>query len=68
MSAAMAAWIVQSFANLGLTVTFSRPSPEEEAAVSAYYCPACYGRRDYCGSCKTYHCRCSWARCPKPAR
>ncbi len=29
------------------------------------FCPACYGRRVYCQRCRTWHCLCSWARCPK---
>ena len=29
------------------------------------FCPACYCAKVYCRSCKTIHCLCSWAACPK---
>lgn len=31
----------------------------------AMYCPACCGRKKFCRKCKTAHCDCSWAKCPK---
>lgn len=34
--------------------------------MGASYCPACYGRKIYCRSCRTTHCGCSWSKCPKP--
>lgn len=33
--------------------------------MSAFCCPACYGRKKHCRRCKTTHCDCSWNQCQR---